>query len=87
MNLDDVTMFSVLHFRLKRSRDAFLKVNNIKNYDNLRLLMWINYVISIRGHCHDADIAYIFLLAIYNIAYFEKFYKRQFFANNNFSQP
>lgn len=56
--IDFCTFFTV-DLIVRRERERFLKANGLTDFESVRHLVFMQYVISKRGHCYDADIAHI----------------------------
>jgi hypothetical protein len=56
--LDFCTFFTI-ETMVKKKREEFLKANGLTTFESVRHLIYMQYVISKRGHCYDADIAHI----------------------------
>ncbi len=59
MDLSLVSTYHNLFYLVKREKELFVKANNLKKFDRVQYLLWMNYIIERRGHCYDADIAYL----------------------------
>lgn len=46
-------------FVAKRDKKIFLEANNVRDFEMLTYLIWMNYIINRRGYCYDADLAYL----------------------------
>lgn len=59
MDLFDISTYMILEPTLRRERDEFVKLHGLKNFDDVRYLMYINFFLEKKNICYDFDLAQV----------------------------